>query len=51
MNKSDEYLLFELMSIKTRLEVVVSELQKKNGVIDTQLLNAMDSINALSVSV
>ena len=51
MNKSDEYLFCELSSIKNRFEVVISELQKKNGVIDTQLLNLVDSINALSVMI
>jgi hypothetical protein len=51
MNKSDEYLLCELISIKNRFEVVISELQKKDGVIDTQLLNLVDSINALSVMI
>lgn len=51
MTRSDEYLLNELRSINDRLSVVVSELKKKNGVIDTQLLNELDRTNKYSVEV
>ena len=51
MTRSDEYLLNELRSINYRLSVVVSELKKKNGVIDTQLLDAIDKINKLTVEI
>ena len=51
MTRSDEYLLNELRSINDRLSVVVSELKKKNGVIDTQLLDALDKTNKLTVEV
>lgn len=49
--RSDEYLLNELRSINDRLSVVVSELKKKNGVIDTQLLDVIDKINKLTVEI
>lgn len=51
MTRSDEYLLNELRSINDRLSVVVSELKKKNGVIDTQLLDTLDKTNKLTVEV
>ena len=51
MTRSDEYLLNELRSINDRLSVVVSELKKKNGIIDTQLLDALDKTNKLTVEV
>jgi hypothetical protein len=51
MTRSDEYLLNELRSINDRLSVVVSELKKKNGVIDTQLLDALDKTNKLTIEV
>ena len=49
MTRSDEYLLNELRSINYRLSVVVSELKKKNGVIDTLLLDELDKLNKYSV--
>jgi hypothetical protein len=49
MNKSDEYLLNELRSINNRVAIVVSELKKKNGVIDTLLLDELDKLNKYSV--
>lgn len=49
--RSDEYLLNELRSINDRLAIVVSELKKKNGVIDTQLINELDRTNKYSVEV
>lgn len=51
MTRSDEYLLNELRSINDRLSVVVLELKKKNGVIDTQLLNEIDRTNKYSVEI
>lgn len=51
MMRSDEYLLNELRSINDRLAIVVSELKKKNGVIDTQLINELDRTNKYSVEV
>lgn len=51
MNKSDEYLLLELKAISNRLAVVVGELKKKGGVIHSDLLYELDTINHLSVEV
>lgn len=51
MMRSDEYLLNELRSINDRLAIVVSELKKKNGIIDTQLINELDRTNKYSVEV
>lgn len=51
MTRSDEYLLNELRAISTRLEIVISNLKQKNGIIDTELLNELDHINKLSVEV
>jgi cell division protein ZapA (FtsZ GTPase activity inhibitor) len=51
MNKSDEYLLLELKAISNRLSIAVGELKKKNGVIHSDLLSELDTINRLSVEV
>jgi hypothetical protein len=51
MTKREETLYRSLVGIRNEFSVVISELQKQQGVISTEILDIIDSINKLSVEV
>lgn len=49
MTKREEALYCSLVGIRNEFSVVISELQKQQGIISTEILDIIDSINQLSV--
>lgn len=46
-----DYLINELTNIEYRLSVVINVLKQKNGIIEPEILDKLDSLNKLTVEV
>lgn len=47
----DNYIINELSCIKNRFATIIQELEKRDGLIDSSILNLIDDINKLSVQI